>query len=604
MRLASSCTVMTSGIDHLARGAGLFLAAALALFAFAFAGPADRGQGAHAFDRALVVCRRRPGWSGGLRGACGSPLTRRDGLVRAPALPRAAVLFVEVGTAIEIQAAGARRLAGGALDLGRRPAPRDRPAPGRAGRRDAARRAARGRRARGQRRIAHGLAGARPGDRLAGGARVGHARLARPGGGGSRRRGARGRRGSVVSGDALAIGDGRRALGPVGGGARRGRRGAAGASRSRSGAGRRSGRDAGAALGGALGGRASMGGAFGRRALGAGVRAARGRSATGACDRRRGDAFDGRGAAFGGGGLRRRDGLGGWRGAASDRRLGGGFLAAARLVLGGAAARCAARSASRRSCSARAASSDALAGACALPRTGSGWRRRPAPAARRGRGAAWRRRARRASRRPTAPPDAAAGRAGRVDAPALGLDHHGLGPAMAEALLHRAGADGALARLQLRGARPPGFRPLSLSFASLMRSLYSLACAREDRRLDSVHSIDEPDGDGRMAARPFLGLLAPTLRKERTETRKSLDIGCPALGASSRKEDDVYHISQAQGQTQFVRTERAEQPGRVGAALARRRAACAGRPRPRRSPRSSRPPCRRGPRPAPSRSPR
>ena len=68
-----------------------------------------------------------------------------------------------------------------------------------------------------------------------------------------------------------------------------------------------------------------------------------------------------------------------------------------------------------------------------------------------------------------------------------------------------------------------------------------------------------------MAAPPVLSrLLAPTLRKERTETRKTPDIGCPAFGASSRKEGEVYHISQSQGQTQFVGIESPQQSGRLG----------------------------------------
>src|SRR5665811_2103311 len=44
----------------------------------------------------------------------------------------------------------------------------------------------------------------------------------------------------------------------------------------------------------------------------------------------------------------------------------------------------------------------------------------------------------------------------RVDAPTLGLHHHGLGSSVAEALAHRAGADGALAGLQRQGRTPAG----------------------------------------------------------------------------------------------------------------------------------------------------
>jgi hypothetical protein len=44
---------------------------------------------------------------------------------------------------------------------------------------------------------------------------------------------------------------------------------------------------------------------------------------------------------------------------------------------------------------------------------------------------------------------------GRRIAPPLGLDDHGLGTSMAEALLDRAGADGALARFQAQGRAAP-----------------------------------------------------------------------------------------------------------------------------------------------------
>src|SRR5579872_475718 len=71
---------------------------------------------------------------------------------------------------------------------------------------------------------------------------------------------------------------------------------------------------------------------------------------------------------------------------------------------------------------------------------------------------------------------------------------------------------------------------------------------------------------GRVSDRlaPRSWLLAPTLGKERTKARKTLDIDCPALGASPRKEGDMYHIFTPQGQTQFARRKRAEQLGRMG----------------------------------------
>src|SRR5206468_12217762 len=100
----------------------------------------------------------------------------------------------------------------------------------------------------------------------------------------------------------------------------------------------------------------------------------------------------------------------------------------------------------------------------------------------------------------------------------------------------------------------PGPLP-SLSFASLIRSLYSSPrqCATHD---SSFHAA------GRPFAPPRLRLLAPTLRKERTEARDTLDIQGPALGPSPRKEGEVYHIFQAHGQTQVGAGPEADQTGR------------------------------------------
>src|SRR5579871_3560549 len=62
--------------------------------------------------------------------------------------------------------------------------------------------------------------------------------------------------------------------------------------------------------------------------------------------------------------------------------------------------------------------------------------------------------------------------------------------------------------------------------------------------------------------RPRSRLLAPTLGKERTKARKPLDIYGPTFSASPRKEGEVYHIFEPQGQTQFARREGGEQFGR------------------------------------------
>jgi hypothetical protein len=63
-----------------------------------------------------------------------------------------------------------------------------------------------------------------------------------------------------------------------------------------------------------------------------------------------------------------------------------------------------------------------------------------------------------------------AGRRGVRTRP-LGFDHHRLGAAVAEALLHDAGAHRALTGLQRDGRSPAGVPGRPLSFSSLMRSL-------------------------------------------------------------------------------------------------------------------------------------
>ena len=55
-----------------------------------------------------------------------------------------------------------------------------------------------------------------------------------------------------------------------------------------------------------------------------------------------------------------------------------------------------------------------------------------------------------------------------------------------------------------------------------------------------------------IAPPPGSKALAPTLRKERAEAGQPFDILCPTVRASPRKEDEVYHIFQPQGQTQIA----------------------------------------------------
>jgi len=94
---------------------------------------------------------------------------------------------------------------------------------------------------------------------------------------------------------------------------------------------------------------------------------------------------------------------------------------------------------------------------------------------------------------------------------------------------------------RVNGVRPPG--RFSLSFASLIRSLYIPAALREGGG-SPEQSMCEKGRRRPQIAPPFSRLLAPTLRKERAEARKPLDVCRPAVGTSPRKEDEVYHIIQ------------------------------------------------------------
>ena len=115
--------------------------------------------------------------------------------------------------------------------------------------------------------------------------------------------------------------------------------------------------------------------------------------------------------------------------------------------------------------------------------------------------------------------------------------------AVAEALLHRAGADrSARAGLQGQGRASAGAAVRPLLFSSLMRSLYSTAGRGSRPTASHVHMPKRAETSSRPASP--LRLLAPTLRKERTEARQPLDVLRPAIGASPRKEGGVYHILQ------------------------------------------------------------
>ncbi len=148
----------------------------------------------------------------------------------------------------------------------------------------------------------------------------------------------------------------------------------------------------------------------------------------------------------------------------------------------------------------------------------------------------------------------------------LGLDHDGLGAPMAEALLDRARGDrSARARLQSQGRAKAGaggpYCRCRRSFARFTHFRIQALRARGGQRNQHVRVTEASSASARSR------LLAPTLRKERTEARQTLDILCPAFGASPRKEGEVYHIFQAQGQTQFARGKAADQPWRLGLAL-------------------------------------
>ncbi len=373
--------------------------------------PADRGQGAHPIDGALVVTGHRLDGQAAFA-ALRSTLGSADGL-GGRGLTATIVVAVDNGAA-----AGPRGRAGGALDL--RGCRRSRRADARrAGPGAGTTRTGRGR-ARRERRIAHGVA-ARTRATV-----VAHRRTVVPT-----------RRTTIVARRALVVGT-RRALVEVGVlvTGRGGRRTIGG--------GRGRGRPDGRATAGSCGsGRDRRRLATGRPGAARPGQARRRPEAAGRCgDRRRGrrgrfDRCGGRwrrrgGLRRGGRGCDRRDGRRRRRGAAAGAGAGGGAAAARAAGLGAGA--------SPRGPSAR--------------RPGVPGRARwPAGARRVLRRTAVLRRARRARRGGPEPgrgsntrfsAEDGRGKVARrrgVRAGALGLDDHSLGTAVAEALLHRAGAD-------------------------------------------------------------------------------------------------------------------------------------------------------------------
>ncbi len=141
------------GNDHVAGHAGLLLLApATTLFLFPFASPANRGQGTHAFDGVLAVAGHRLDGQAAFA-AFGFALGARDGGLERGALAALAAFFVQiVRPAVDLARAGG--LARGAGDFGRR---RRRRGTAAAGRTRSAGALASRRGARGQGRIAHGL---------------------------------------------------------------------------------------------------------------------------------------------------------------------------------------------------------------------------------------------------------------------------------------------------------------------------------------------------------------------------------------------------------------------------------------------------------------
>ena len=101
----------------------------------------------------------------------------------------------------------------------------------------------------------------------------------------------------------------------------------------------------------------------------------------------------------------------------------------------------------------------------------------------------------------------------------------------------------------VRGFRVRGLRPLLLS--SLIRSLYLSPGGSRTSHISWATRLGMKTDRQNEERRKALGLplrldrlLAPILRKERTEPRQAPDIFGPTLGGSPRKEGGVYHILQ------------------------------------------------------------
>src|SRR6185295_3060810 len=122
----------------------------------------------------------------------------------------------------------------------------------------------------------------------------------------------------------------------------------------------------------------------------------------------------------------------------------------------------------------------------------------------------------------------------------LGLDDHRLGPAMAEALLHRARADrAALPRLEGQGLASA--RGGVSAVVVLVAHALALLTAGRIPAISNQLNVTKQRRVSRLPLR-LVRLLAPILRKERTEPAQSPDIFGPTLGSSPRKEGGVYHI--------------------------------------------------------------
>ena len=175
---------------------------------------------------------------------------------------------------------------------------------------------------------------------------------------------------------------------------------------------------------------------------------------------------------------------------------------------------------------------------------------------------------------------------GRGADAALGLDHHGLGAAVAEALLHGAGRNRSrLARLQAqrrarsRRGRGPG-RGLRCAVVGLvvLVVIRSLLLGAEDSAIVSFkhkkpcvaplpfQETEPRPPKAKSGSRPTRRLrrnpdhrwavvLIPLRGTKRSKSRQSFDLDGPAIGPPAFQQDGVYRIFQPKGQTQIVGAE-------------------------------------------------